>query len=79
MEKPVIASAISGIKDSVGEDKNVILLSNNPNSWATAVTKLFDDKKDFDIRGAASREFVLQNYNFNQLANSFEIVVAEAF
>ena len=79
MEKPVIASAISGIKDSVGKDKNVILLSNDPNSWATAVIKLFENKKEFDVRGAASREFILQNYNFNHLANIFEIVVAEAF
>lgn len=79
MEKPVIASAISGIKEAVREDKNVVLLSNDPKSWATAVTKLFESNGEFDGRGVSSREFILQNYDFNHLAHVFETVVAEAF
>jgi glycosyltransferase involved in cell wall biosynthesis len=79
MSKPVIASSISGIKEAVCEDENVLLVSNDPKSWATAVTKLFENGEEYNRRGPTSREFILRNYDFNHLANIFETVVAEAF
>lgn len=79
MEKPVIASAISGIKEAVCLDPNVILVSNDPNCWASAVTELVENSERSIQQGQNSREVVRQKYDFDHLATAFDEVIESGF
>lgn len=79
MEKPVIASAISGIKEAVCLDPNVILVSNDPNRWASAVTELVENSERSIQQGQNSREVIRQKYDFDHLATVFDKVIESGF
>jgi len=79
MEKPVIASAISGIKEAVYEDPNVILVSNDPDRWASAVLKCVENGERSPQKGQSSREAVRQKYDFDHLATVFDEVIESGF
>ena len=79
MEKPVIASAISGIKEAVCQDPNVILVSNDPKCWASAVMDLVENcERSIQLR-QNSRKLVCQKYNFDHLASVFDKVIESGF
>ena len=79
MEKPVIASSISGIKEVVCQDPNVILVSNDPKCWASAVKELVEDNGMSIQHGKNSRKVVCQKYDFDQLATVFYKVIESGF
>lgn len=79
MEKSVIASAISGIKEAVCLDPNVILVSNDPNRWASAVTELVENSERSIQQGQNSREVIRQKYDFDHLATVFDKVIESGF
>jgi glycosyltransferase involved in cell wall biosynthesis len=79
MEKPVIASAISGIREAVCHDPNVALVSNDPKCWASAVTKLIKNGEVSIQQRKNSRRLVCQMYDFDQLAAVFDKVVESGF
>ena len=79
MGKPVVASAISGIKEAVYDDPNVILVSNDPNRWAAAVLELIEDGEKLSQKGQNSREAVRQKYDFDHLATVFDQVIESGF
>lgn len=69
MEKPVIASSISGIEEVVCENPNVILVSNDPNCWVSAIYDVM--KKD----GYTPVKDAFKKYDFNYLAKVFARVI----
>lgn len=79
MEKPVIASAISGIKEAVGQDPNVILVSNDPKHWASAITKIIANNGNSVQQRWNSREFICKKYDFDYLATLFDKVIEGGF
>jgi len=79
MEKPVIASAISGIKEATCQDSNVILVSNDPKCWASAVTKLIENSERSIQQKQNSRKIVCQKYDFDHLATVFDQVIESGF
>lgn len=79
MEKPVIASAISGIREAVCQDPSVVLVSNDPKCWASAVTKLVKDGAVSIQQRKNSRRLMCQMYDFDQLATDFDKVVESGF
>ena len=79
MEKPVIASAISGIKEAACQDSNVILVSNDPKRWASAVTKLIEDSERSIQQKQNSRKIVCQKHDFDHLATVFDQVIESGF
>jgi glycosyltransferase involved in cell wall biosynthesis len=79
MEKPVIASAISGIKEAVCQDPNVILVSNDPKCWASAVTELVENSERSIQRRQNSRKVVCRKYDFDHLARVFDKVIEGGF
>jgi len=79
MEKPVIASAISGIKEAVCQDPNVVLVSNDPKCWASAVTKIVKNGEVSIQQRQNSRKLVCQRYDFDQLATVFDKVIESGF
>ena len=79
MEKPVIASAMSGIKEAVCQDPNVILVSNDPKCWASAVTELVKNGERTTQQKQNSRKVVCQKYDFDRLARVFDRVIEGGF
>ncbi len=79
MEKPVIASAISGIREAVCQDPSVVLVSNDPKRWVSAVTKLVKNGEVSIQQRKNSRRLVCQMYDFDQLATIFDEVVESGF
>jgi glycosyltransferase involved in cell wall biosynthesis len=79
MGKTVIASAISGIKEVVCQDPNVVLVSNDPRSWASAVTELVKNGEVSIQQRQNSRKSVCQKYDFDQLAAVFDEVIESGF
>ncbi|MBS7633143.1 glycosyltransferase family 4 protein [Candidatus Bathyarchaeota archaeon] len=78
MEKPVIASAISGIEEVVHQDPNVVLVPNEPAHWAAAVKKLVEKNENSQHR-INSRKTVREKYDFNHLATLFDKVIESGF
>ena len=79
MGKPVIASAISGTKEAVCQDPNVVLVSNDPKCWASAVTELVKKGETSIQQSQNSRKVVCQKYDFDQLATVFDKVIESGF
>ena len=75
MEKPVIASAISGIKEAALQDPNVILVGNDPSCWASAVIRLARSGEITTRQRQNSREVVREKYDFDHLAAAFGEVI----
>jgi glycosyltransferase involved in cell wall biosynthesis len=79
MEKPVIASAISGIKEAVHQDPGVFLVSNDPKCWVSAVMKLVTNGEVSIQQRQNSRRLVCERYDFDQLATVFDEVIESGF
>lgn len=75
MEKPVIASAVSGIKEVVCRDFNGILVSDDPKCWTSAVMELIKNDERTIVLGQNGRKVVCQKYDWNQLAKVFDEVI----
>jgi len=78
MEKPVIASAISGIKE-VCQDINVTLVSEDPKCWASAAMELVRNGERTVQLNRNSRKVVCQKYDLDQLARVFDKVIEGGF
>lgn len=77
MEKPVIASALSGIKEVFCQDFNGILVPTHPKYWAYAVMELVrNDSKTICHRGN-SRKIMCEKYDWNHLAEEFNKVIED--
>jgi glycosyltransferase involved in cell wall biosynthesis len=75
MEKPVIASAVSGIKEVASQGLKVILVPNDPNKWASAVQQYIEPHETLIQQRKRSRETVRQKYDFDQLAAVFDKII----
>jgi glycosyltransferase involved in cell wall biosynthesis len=73
MNKPIIASAVSGIKEVVSENFNGVLVSARPKEWASAVLEL---SKDNNInREINNRKIVRSKYDWNYLAEELDRII----
>lgn len=80
MEKPVVASAISGITEVAYQDPNIVLVSNDPKHWASAVKKLAIENSGRSIQQRQnSGKAVRQKYDFDHLAALFDEVIEGGF
>jgi glycosyltransferase involved in cell wall biosynthesis len=75
MEKPVIASAMSGIKEVVCQDFNGILASTDPKCWASAVVELTKNHNETKIHRENNRKIVCEKYDWNHLAEEFSKII----
>jgi glycosyltransferase involved in cell wall biosynthesis len=75
MEKPVVASAVSGIKEVVCQDFNIMLAPADPKYWASTIMefiKKYDETKNY---GEGSRKIVCEKYDWNRLAEEFSKII----
>jgi len=77
MEKPVIASAVSGIKEVVCQDFNGILVPPHPEYWASAVMELAKKRNEPICRKENNRKIVCEKYDWNHLAEEFNKVIED--
>lgn len=75
MEKPVVASAVSGIKEVLCGDFYGALASDDPKCWASAIMKLLNDKNPY--KQERNRKIVLGRYDWNQLSGQFSKVIED--
>jgi len=77
MDKPVIASAVSGIKEVVSDDFDGILVPANPECWASAVKELGKRNHDPESKVKSNRVIVSRKYGWNHLAEAFNKVLED--
>jgi glycosyltransferase involved in cell wall biosynthesis len=78
MEKPVIASAVSGIKEIVSQDFNVKLASANSKHWASTVVELAKNCDKTTCQRENGRKIVREKYDWNHLAEEFSKIIEES-
>jgi len=75
MEKPVIASAVSGIREAIGQDFNGTLVASHPKYWASAVMEIAKRGVDPMWGIQKNRRIVCEKYDWNHLAKEFNKVL----
>jgi glycosyltransferase involved in cell wall biosynthesis len=74
MEKPVIVSAVSGIKEVLCQGFNGILVPAHPKCWASAVLEFAKQRND---PVGNNRKIVCEKYDWNHLAEEFHKVIED--
>ena len=77
MKKPVIASGVSGIRDVIKNDFNGILISDDPNEWASAITELIENPDKASYLGKNARKIVTEKFDWEILAKKFEKIFSK--
>jgi len=77
MDKPVVASAVSGIKEVVSEDFDGLLVPADPERWAAAVKELANKNRDSASKVKSNRIIVSRKYGWNYLAEVFNKVLED--
>lgn len=77
MDKPVIASALSGIKEVVSKDFDGILVPAHPEQWAFAVKQLAKKRDDPVPKAKSNRIIVSRKYGWDYLAEVFNKVLED--
>lgn len=75
MEKPVIASAVSGIKEVVCQGFNGILAPADPKCWASAVMELTKNYSETKNYRGSNRKIVCEKYDWKHLAEEFSKII----
>ena len=75
MEKPVIASALSGIKDVLVHEFSGILVPEDSREWVSAIRRLIARPEKRIMLGKAGGTTVREKYDFDLLAREFQQVV----
>ena len=77
MEKPVVASAVSGIKEVVCQTSNVVLASADPTHWASAIMELVKNSDKMARQRGNSRKIMCGKYDWNHLAEEFSKIMED--
>lgn len=69
---PIVASNTEGITDAVAHDKNGILVNAyDSNGFSAAIDKFLQNSQYAKQFGEKSREYTLNNYNWNKIAEQY--------
>jgi glycosyltransferase involved in cell wall biosynthesis len=72
MEKPVIATNVGGIYEMMEDKKTGFLINENePNDLIKKLTTLFADKNLQERMGTNGKQFVIEKFNWNVIAEKF--------
>jgi len=72
MQKPVIASKVSGIKDVIKNDSNGLLVSDDPNEWVSTIKELVENPDKALFLGENGRKTVTEEFDWDTLTKKFE-------
>jgi glycosyltransferase involved in cell wall biosynthesis len=79
MEKLVVASAVSGIKEVFNEDLNGILVPPETRCWASVITQLVKNYDKASLLRKNCRRAICEKYDWNLLAEAFDKVIESRF
>lgn len=69
---PVLASNIEGLKDAIKNEKNGFLVeSGNADAYVAKINELFAQGSPREIFGQQVREFVIENYQWKNIAQTY--------
>jgi phosphatidylinositol alpha-1,6-mannosyltransferase len=69
---PVLASNIEGLKDAIKDCCNGFLIeSENPEAFVQKINELFADGSPCDIFGQQVRDYVIENYSWEKIAQQY--------
>jgi L-malate glycosyltransferase len=69
---PVVASAVGGIPRIVSDDTvGVLIDSDSPAVWASALTELLNDRNRMATLGTAARQHVEENFSMDRMAGDY--------
>ncbi|NTV41310.1 MAG: glycosyltransferase family 4 protein, partial [Candidatus Moranbacteria bacterium] len=69
---PVLASDLEGLKDAIKEGKNGFLVQpENPEAFVTRINELFANGSPREIFGQQVRDFVIENYQWQNIAKQY--------
>jgi len=69
---PVLASDIEGLKDAIKDNRNGFLVeSGNAPAFAEKISELFLQGSPRNIFGETVREYVVQNYSWEHIAQKY--------
>ncbi|EKE25159.1 MAG: Glycosyl transferase, group 1 family [uncultured bacterium] len=69
---PVLASNMEGLKDAIKDGKNGFLIeSENADAYAQKINRLFKDGSPREIYGEGVRQFVIENYKWEKIAQIY--------
>ncbi|MEI8343313.1 MAG: glycosyltransferase family 4 protein [Candidatus Moraniibacteriota bacterium] len=69
---PVLASNLEGLKDAIKDGKNGFLVeSENSQAFAEKITQLFANGSPREIFGKATRDYVVENYQWKKIAQHY--------
>lgn len=72
MEKPVVATNVGGIPETMQENKTGFLVEKgNYNGWIEKLSLLLNDPKKAKQIGNAGRNFVIENFSWEKIASKF--------
>jgi glycosyltransferase involved in cell wall biosynthesis len=73
MNVPVVASDVNGIREVLTEGMEIVLATDDADSWVDGISKLIDRKKTgVNVR---NRDLVKENYDWRQLSTKFKAVL----
>ncbi len=72
MKKPVICSDLNEIRSMV---KDRVLYADNADTWADAISTLYDDKRLRKKMGKDGRDFIQKHYDWNSIGEKMEKIL----
>lgn len=74
MGKPIITSAVSGVREVITDNYDGILISSGPKKWASAIIDLIDNPVKASFLGENARK-TARKYDWDLLARKFDDVI----
>ena len=72
MKKPVLATNVGGIPESIQNEKTGYLIEEgNYEKWIEKINELIQDKEKINQMGINGRDFIIKNFLWEQIANEF--------
>ena len=72
MKKPVLATNVGGIPESIQNEKTGYLIEEgNYDEWIKRINELIQDKEKINQMGSNGHDFIVKNFLWEQIANEF--------
>ena len=71
MKKPIIATDVGGISESISKENGFLIKKGNYENWIDKISLLVEDEKMLRLMGENSHKFVKNNFMWDKIADDF--------
>jgi len=71
MKKPIIATDVGGISESISKENGFLIKKGNYENWIDKISLLLEDEKMLRLMGENSHKFVKNNFMWDKIADDF--------